>query len=273
VWFLVATPDVLIPEARRLLARALALEPEHRHARAHRALIRFFYDGRYQDAIDDWAELLFQFPNDTDPLRYYSHALQAIGRPDLALRVLNHLIELDPFEPRAFEARGQIYFEDGLYEQARLDFERALTMGRCCYWNLVALAARQGDMETMARHLPEVQLWQPRAYPLFNGLYSLLKGDVGKAEDILMAIINSEGDTQWGMKSQAAGLLEDVDRAVQYYEKALTNRDPYVLMSVHYRSQGLGPAFYRHPGFEQAVRDAGLDAASVARLTVPALPF
>jgi tetratricopeptide (TPR) repeat protein len=271
-------PKDLMPVARGYNERALALNPDHRHGRAHGALIRLFDDGEYQKAIDQFAELLDEYPNDTDVLRYYSYALEVIGRPDLAMRLLTRMIEIDPFDPSGYGERGRIYSGMGQYEEAVADFGHGESISHCCDFDLAFIALEQGDTEGIRRRLQHIEEWggaNSPWYPLVSAFLAFLEGDSQKGVDLLTSLVDEGSVTPWFVKRFAAQALQGTERALECYSNALTGREPGALMNVRgsVALRANNPEFYSHPRYEKMLRDVGLDAASIADFRVPTFPF
>ena len=268
----------LLPLVREYNERALALEPNHPHAQATEALLLFFEDRQYQRAIDRFAELLTIYPNDLYVLLYYSLPFQIIGRLDLALQLLNRILELDPLNAAQTVDRGRIYLRMGEYGEALASYEQAESLGLPTVPQLASLAFYQGDKESLAFQLQrDIEAWKGNSVwqPLFRAFLAMLDGDMQHLQDLVEPYDDEEGVTYWWYQSYYPRLLGDSERAVKYYSRALDNREPWALMRI---LGGVGehemfPEFYNHPDYAEMLRTNGLDPASISELTVPPFPF
>lgn len=268
----------LLPLAREYNERALALVPNHPHAQATEALLLFFEDREYQQAIDRFAELLTIYPNDLYVLLYYSFAFEITDHLERALQLYNRILELDPLNAAQTMDRGYVYLRMGEYGEALASYEQAESLGLSGPTWLAELAFYRDDKEGLAFQLQRdtkewvgSSVWQP----LFRAYLAMLDGDMQRVQDLVEAYDNEEGVASWWYQSYYPRLLGDSERAVKYYSRALDNNEPQALMKV---LGGVGahemfPEFYNHPGYAEMLRANGLDPASIANLNLPPFPF
>ncbi len=76
-------------------------------------------------------------------------------------------------------------------------------------------------------------------------------------------------------RSQMAALEGDLDSALGYYSRALSESDVFAFVSIHSQSfvGRLFPEYRSSPKYQKMLRDVGLDEESVAKLEIPPLPF
>ena len=77
----------------------------------------------YIQAIDDFNAALKDKPDDPSATLYIGIALRKIGNQQEAEKLLKKTVKLDPQSPRANLELGILYFEKGIYDEARDFFE------------------------------------------------------------------------------------------------------------------------------------------------------
>ena len=274
-----ASPQELMPMVREYIRRALAVEPTHSHAMATEALLVAFEDQEYQQSIDRFAELLTTHPNDYYILLYYGYVLEVTDHLELSRLLSSRIVELDPLDAAQTKNLGETYFQMGEYSKALAFYQQAENLGRPVPLSLAQLAAAQGDKEALDFQLQrDIKDWSDGTAVfrvLFQAFFAKMEGDQQLLQDTLGPYDNEDNVTSWFYLSYFPRALGDTRRAVQYYSRALENKEPQALM----KAVGAGgeiemyPEFYKHPDYLEMLRINGLDAASIAKLKVPPLPF
>jgi len=83
-----------------------------------------------QDAVDNYTLTLQENPNFADARFSRSKAFFAMGKMNRALYDLDDLIHSNPYDVRALEFRGQVYYDLRNYEGALIDFETVISHHR-----------------------------------------------------------------------------------------------------------------------------------------------
>ena len=276
MWF-DRTPEKLLPVVRQYNERALALNPNHSHAHATNALLMFMVDHQYQQAIDSFSELLNTNPDDHFPILYYSFVLESIGRFELTLRLVNRMLEANPLNAQPYAQQGSVFVRLARYAEASASFDQSESLGYSVPKDRATLAFEQGDKETLALQLGrDVEQWltESQWLPVMKAYFAYLSGDTSG----LKALVQHEeekNESTWVVRSHYQLLLGDADKALEYYSRALSNREATALVEI-LGSKGRRsefPDFYKHPKYEEMLRANRLDSASIAKLTIPPFPF
>lgn len=109
------------------LSKAIQLDPQHAEAYMNRG-IAYLESGQANKALRDFAESLRLEPN---ALCYYNRAQAWLARRDLerAAADLDEAVRLVPEDAESFNMRAIVLCEQGEYERALADIERAIELG------------------------------------------------------------------------------------------------------------------------------------------------
>ena len=112
-------------------------------------------------------------------------------------------------------------------------------------------------------------------YPVFEAAVSYLKGDPGGAKETVASLSRNTGYVPFFVKSQIASLEGDLNLALDYYSKALSESEysAFAFIQVPSLLVRTFPEYRSHPKYQKMLRDVGLDEKSVAKLKILPLPF
>jgi tetratricopeptide (TPR) repeat protein len=234
----VVPPANVMPNGMEAAHRAVSADPEL--AEAHGVLGLFEGLREY-----DWAEALSEFRialklNPGSPSVRYFHAvvLISLGRVEEAISELHQSLEADPFSVLANQHLCRLYTICGDYAQAIAYGKQAVEAGPT-HWPAFARLGEayvySGELEQGLAWLEQSRSTAPaeRRYFTYGLAAALCKaGKRGAAESLL-----SEGD---GRSSEQyvppvflgvlAAELGYVDRAFEYFDQALLERDSFLLL-------------------------------------------
>jgi TolB-like protein len=273
-----APPRQVYQQVRHYIDAALAHDSSSVHALALQAYLRFFDDLAYQDAVDQFAELLNSNPSNPDLLRWYAHALQMIDRIDLALRLAKRRVEIDPFDPATHVGLGDKYQFAGLHAEAQQSYQRAESLGSTqLALYLAGVAYGMRDRSALEAQLArDREDWgvNSRFIPLFQAFLARLEGDEQEVLQIVKLRDAGERAEFWWPEYFFASLVRDTDRALTYFAHAVDRREPLALQWIHgsvlERREWL--EMYEHPGYKSLLRQVGLDRESLKAIRVPPFP-
>ena len=105
--------------------------------------------------------------------------------------------------------------------------------------------------------------------------FAKLGGDLQRMRAIIQPYDQEEGAGTWRLRHHYPLMLGETERAVDFYSKALDNREPVALMKA---LGGAGaheryPEFFSHPKYQEMLRANGLDPTSISKLNIPPFPF
>lgn len=89
---------------------------------------KFFEDGQYEQALDEYSLALQDVPDHIHALRGKARTLMQLNRYDEALQVFNVAIAHEPNFAGSYANRGILYDRMGQYQKALEDYERALSL-------------------------------------------------------------------------------------------------------------------------------------------------
>jgi tetratricopeptide (TPR) repeat protein len=252
----------------------LELDPNQPVALAAHAAKLFFADGEYQSALDIFHDLLKRFPNNDAVVSNAGNPLSAIGRHDLALRLYQMRVELDPLSPRTHTGVGQQLFFLGRFAEAEKAFTRSRALGGRVYPWSVSAAMYQGDSEGAERYLEMVMADWPDL-PWMGHMAAIdlanIEGDMVRAGHHAHSLIDLAKTTfvPEGPKSVAYYVLGDASW-VTALSQSLADREYVTLLLLRVPSV---PKLSQEPEYQELLRSVGLDDESVAELHVQEWPL
>ncbi len=95
---------------------------------AYHAADRFFEDGDYARALEDYDTALREDPSNVHALRGRARSLMQLGREREALADFDEAIAREPSFAAAYANRGILHDRMGQYEKAVADYEQALRL-------------------------------------------------------------------------------------------------------------------------------------------------
>lgn len=89
---------------------------------------KFFEDGQYEQALNEYHLALQEEPNHIHALRGKARTLMQLNKYDEALQVFSEAITHEPNFAGTYANRGILYDRMGQYQKALEDYERALSL-------------------------------------------------------------------------------------------------------------------------------------------------
>ena len=108
--------------------RAIELDPEIEDSHVALALVRLFNDWDLPAAETSFLRAMAINPDSVDVLHGYSLYLQADGRPEEAVAVLERATKLDPLNLPVLDYLGKAHLTCGQYDEALAQFDRVLEL-------------------------------------------------------------------------------------------------------------------------------------------------
>lgn len=243
------TPEKL----KDVVIKALAIDPSLAEAHTQLAMNKLTSDWDWPGAEAEHRQAIALNPNNALAHRWYSFYLEAMGRPDEALRESERARDLDPFDAHTISWLEQLLYHARRYDDALRENRRGLEMHPKApdfHWNMAdiyeqkkmfaeAFAARQQAL-SLARH-PRVTAFG-EAYKRSGYKGYLLK----------QAEFEQTHNTAYAAHCYA--LLNDERRAIAALEAAYKNRDPGILFI---RTAPELDSIRSSPGFRDLVRRIG----------------
>jgi TolB-like protein len=277
VWFLIEPMNVGWPSIQEYTSKALALEPGNDRARRMAAVSRFYVDRDYQGAIDELHPLL-KDAHGLDDVAAYAVIMQTLGRFDDAVRVYQHGVEVDPLSPRAHWQLGEAYALAGQFGLAKESLLQAERLGLPASSQLMGLAMAAGD-EALARDVMSrpTASWGNQLYFRwgFEARIARQNGDEDSVRKIVAQMKASPVADRPNIRWDILYLEGDLDGVMAHWRRLVEANEFLPMRSLAGSAllSEMNPEVYRHPGFQELRRDAGLDTASIAALKIAPLPF
>ena len=114
--------------ANEAAEKAIELDSEIEDSHVAVALVRLFHDWDFPAAETSFLRAMAINPDSVDVLHGYSLYLQAVGRADEAVAVLERAAKLDPLNLPVLDYLGKAQMACGRYDEARAQFDRVLEL-------------------------------------------------------------------------------------------------------------------------------------------------
>lgn len=272
-WVCPPNLEEIAAEAQKFTAKALDRDPKQPIALGLNALRL-----PAQQAIDELDALIRQHRSDPDLQMFYSFVLRRVGRFDLVESLMDQQVSLDPLSPLRFWQRANEHALSGRLQAAKDDCRKCESMGVPAAMILSQVALVERDFKTLetqcerpASDWREAPIWRT----LFSAAGAFLEGDADQVELILENLGDKSDDLPFYVRFFLAMFRGETETATDFYEAALERGEPTPLFSIQgtaaYRT--LFPDFYRSARYFAILQKLELDEESLAKLSVPPLPF
>ena len=218
-------------ERRRLLRRALAIDPLHAEARMNLAVIQH-NRGQSRQAIRNLQLALERKPDDPDLLANLSHVLIEIGELDQARAVLERAIALHPGHAACQFNAGNLLASAGQHAEAVRHFQGLVAQEPSAnHLDALAQCLLADGQQLQALALYERQLQQaPDDRSTLLGLSRLLV-DLGRPSEALgylfyLQTLSADDQAATLLNGYALHVLGEQDAAMRCYEEVIA-RDPH----------------------------------------------
>jgi tetratricopeptide (TPR) repeat protein len=96
--------------------------------KAYEAANRYFEDGLYQKALENYEVALQEDPQLLPAMRGQARSLMQMGKNQEALAIFNEVIDREPGFAPSYAHRGILYDRMGNYQQAIADYEKSIEL-------------------------------------------------------------------------------------------------------------------------------------------------
>lgn len=262
------------------IAQALELDPDNPSLVTARLTDLFYKEHQYQRAIDELSAVLDRHPNDVGVMRRMAAFCTAMGKQDQAIALAMQAARIDPLAASHYASLGDYLARKGKHADAAAAFAQSEALGGNAMAQRALAAILSDDIDELGRllDLGENSWGSGASFYLVTRLIYLRLTHADEALTELVQSIAPDADNlrpmAWALVAAARG---DVDAALLAYSRALEAGDFY---AVRLASPDLAEPtlsgfaeFYYHPGFAESLVRFGLDPDSLARITIPPLPF
>jgi TolB-like protein len=263
------------PKAQASISRALAIDPANVNALLANSVINMALNHDYQTLLDTVHDVLKRDPTNERTLLIYGAILEVLDRSTELLRLSDYWLSVDPLNSEARRQRlAALIAAD---ELSLSDIRQELTelgslSARLAHSTMeLALALRTKDKAGALKILQNFK--SPGAQMMAR----FMEGDLQAARQLAQTVIaDPKTMPQWRARAWLA--LGDVDKAAAVASKALDQGHIQILTLLRDSARaeiepGLARPFFSGPVLDRLLRQAGLDSASMAQITVHPLPF
>jgi hypothetical protein len=260
--------------------RALERDPGQHTALSLQAYSTFIDEHDYQVSVDQLFELVRRHPNSAETHLFLCFVLGGLGYHTLANRVGKRAVELDAISTASAVIGMQL--GSGLVDQAR---ETAAEIGgrRYAYVRpevLAELALAKGDVAELqdVLHRSSDDWGEEPEHTIYTALVHYLSGDPETAREALEPLRSATKYQPFMTKHKIALIDGNVSAGVDNYRRALEAGEPESIIPFRGGYASLTwrrtfADFYTDPRYRRALSSMGLDEESVARISIPELPF
>ena len=164
-WGWTGSPQEAVEQAHDLAQKALSLEATNVYGRRLLASI-YALRRQHELALIESERLIAINPNDAGSFAQQGMALTWLGRPEGAIRALEHALRIDPdLPPNIFWHLGLAYYLNKQYDDAATVLQRNIGRKSDPFWDHLLLAAVYGQMDRTdkaAREAEAVRQIDPR---------------------------------------------------------------------------------------------------------------
>ena len=182
-------------QAREAAQRSVRIDPQHAHGYDQLAWVAFWYEADTGAAIGYLRKALAIAPNDPDLLGGAAVLVQALGRPDDAIRLHEYSVIRSPVDATAVYNLGLAYKYAGRYAAAERSFRRVLQLSpdyASARYHLGETLLLTGQARAALDAWKEESDDAYRVKGMALGLYTL--GDQARADAALRELIDNWGE-------------------------------------------------------------------------------
>jgi serine/threonine protein kinase/Tfp pilus assembly protein PilF len=177
--------EVVMPQAKRALERALEIDPELADSYTCRGCVRSVYDWSWSDAEHDFRRAIELKPSYPTAHHWYAiNHLVPVGRFDEATQALNRALELDPLALAIKTSLGMRFYFGGQYEDAERELSKTIDLDQQFGLAHLFLGATYTELARYeeARNELEAALWLSGRRPEILAALGYLHGRSGNHE-------------------------------------------------------------------------------------------
>lgn len=260
--FRLRRPSEAFPMARSAAQRALAIEPEMAEAHTALAFTAQYFGWDWAGADQTYRRAIALQPGYANAHHWYADFLDSQGRVDEALSEIRRARELDPFSAPVALTEGAVLYFARRYDEAIAVIREQVTihpefaMGHLDLGRALEQVGRYDEAVASYETGARLQGSDPASFgPLAQ--IAARAGQKDRAETIVARLIEARRVRYVSPYTIATVLtaLGDPDRAFEWLEKALEERDPMMtFLAVHPRLDPLR----EDPRFRTLVQRVGL---------------
>jgi len=221
-----------IHEAKDAVRRALDLDSQLAEAHTSLGHINLDLDFNVKRAEAEFKRALELDPEYPVAQYWYGRLLNMRGRFDEAIAHLKRSIELDPTVPMTYENLGASYYFSGRYDEAMRELRKAVEMDptqeshKIVLYATLLVASRYRDLfEAVKAYGESGSLIEQ----YFTNLAYLQMGEKEKAREFILKNEKALGNVSPAFVTTFYGYLGDLDKGMDWAEKAVEARDMYIL--------------------------------------------
>jgi serine/threonine protein kinase/Tfp pilus assembly protein PilF len=229
-------PEEAYPVARKLVLKALELDPELPEAYTVLAYIKAYWDWDWQGSERDFRRAIELNPNYITAHHLFSYVLVMIGRYAEALQEIQKALELDPLNLIAIRTVGDMYYHSRQYEKAIPYFLKTIEMDSTFDYAHFHLGNTYRELgryqEALQQYQKEINLHTGTELTTLANLGVLYArmGEINKAKNIIKEL-NERSKREYvppTLMSHTYFALGDMDTGFEYLYRAFSTHDHWL---------------------------------------------
>jgi serine/threonine-protein kinase len=253
-----------VGKARAAVTRALELDPDLAEAHTALGLVLFYFEWDWAGAEAEFRRALELNPGSQAVNEEYGHFLITMSRFDEGLARTREAVRLDPLSVGPVHNLAIAAMVRGDYDEAAAGFRRAIDIDPNWTWGYTKLARTLAHQKKCKEAFAQAEIAERRlaggAAPLswsWLGVTYATCGDAVRARHKLDELHALERKQYVDPVTFAAihGALDEVDEALDWYEKAFADRTPNMVFAAIL--PGLSPELVGNPRYQAIVARMG----------------
>jgi len=226
-----APPERCYPEARRLVGRALEMDPDLAEAHAALGFMAFLYDWDWPAGQACFKRALVLSPSYSTTYVWYALCLSWEGQPEEAAVTLERAYLSDPLSPLVATTRGVLLFEQEEFQAAQHQLRQVLQVEQnypLAHLHLGRALAAAGEFDQAAAHAKSAMVLGPSCGGALLVLACARAGRTTEARTVLGELLEKYQTDYVSpvMLAYAHFGLGELDNARRWLAEALERRDP-----------------------------------------------
>jgi adenylate cyclase len=230
--------DVNLEKAKKMIAKALELDPELAEAHATRGMV-FQIEDKLKQAEEEFTKAIELKPSYATAHQWYMWVLAPQMRWREALDQIEKAVELDPLSPIIVDNLGHYYLWKREYAKALESYKKALEMGfESAHGDLATTYGRMKMFDDMRREgdswVEYVQTSIPFARRFADAYSAVLQGDKQTLKEIMPELETHFRDP--GMNAYWVAVfyfsLCDIDKGFEWLERSYSMNEGLAIMTL-----------------------------------------
>jgi TolB-like protein/DNA-binding winged helix-turn-helix (wHTH) protein/Tfp pilus assembly protein PilF len=252
-------PNEVFPQAKAAATKALQLDPSLAEAHTSLASVMKAYEWDWRGSESEFQRAIELNPSYSTARQFHGELLECVGRYDDAVAELRRARELDPFAPRIHTILAWTLYLARRYDEGIAEAQKGLEIDRyhaALFFVRAELYLQKGMYpEALADYHEAESLFPGPYYPRLGLARGYARSGQRRMAREVLAELNDVAKHRYVMPSSMAAAYSDFgdkERALAWLEKAYTERDPWLGLTV--RSEPAFDPLRPDPRFQSLLR-------------------